>query len=271
MQATLTIGDFSRITHLSIKTLRHYHRVELLEPSEVNADTGYRYYSLGQVPVALAIRRYRDLEMPIDDVRAVLAAPDPATRDALISAHLARLQDQLRQTQAAVAALQALLVEPGVAASIEHRSFPSLTTLAIADVVDQAALGDWWATGFVDLRAAASHAGLTVDGPPGGLFDAALFTDERGECTVFLPVTDAPRTAGRARPLTLPAAHYAVAVHRGSHDDADRTYGALGSYVAEHGLGGEGPVRERYLVGREETQDVAAWRTEICWPLAAPS
>ena len=131
--------------------------MELLEPSEVNAHTGYRYYSLAQVPVALAIRRYRDLDMPIDDVRAVLAAPDPATRDALISAHLARLQDQLSQTQAAVAALQALLVEPGVAASIEHRSFLGATTLAITDVVDQSALGDWWATGFVDLRAAASR------------------------------------------------------------------------------------------------------------------
>ena len=35
MPAQLTIGDFSRITHLSIKTLRHYHRVGLLEPADV--------------------------------------------------------------------------------------------------------------------------------------------------------------------------------------------------------------------------------------------
>jgi hypothetical protein len=39
----LTVGDFSRITHLSVKTLRHYHQVGLLEPVAVNPDTGSRY------------------------------------------------------------------------------------------------------------------------------------------------------------------------------------------------------------------------------------
>jgi DNA-binding transcriptional MerR regulator len=42
MPAALTIGDFSRATHLSVKTLRHYHRVGLLAPADVDADTGYR-------------------------------------------------------------------------------------------------------------------------------------------------------------------------------------------------------------------------------------
>jgi DNA-binding transcriptional MerR regulator len=39
------VGDFSRATHLSVKTLRHYHQVGLLEPVAVNPDTDYRYYS----------------------------------------------------------------------------------------------------------------------------------------------------------------------------------------------------------------------------------
>jgi DNA-binding transcriptional MerR regulator len=44
MAAGLTVGDFSRATHLSVKTLRHYHQVGLLQPATVNPDTGYRYY-----------------------------------------------------------------------------------------------------------------------------------------------------------------------------------------------------------------------------------
>jgi DNA-binding transcriptional MerR regulator len=52
MAAGLTVGDFSRATHLSVKTLRHYHQVGLLEPTTVNPDTGYRYYSAGQIPAA---------------------------------------------------------------------------------------------------------------------------------------------------------------------------------------------------------------------------
>jgi DNA-binding transcriptional MerR regulator len=41
MPAALTIGNFSCATHLSVKTLRHYHRVGLLVPADVDAGTGY--------------------------------------------------------------------------------------------------------------------------------------------------------------------------------------------------------------------------------------
>ena len=44
-RSRVTIGDFSRGSHLSVKTLRHYHEVGLLEPSEVDPDNGHRYYS----------------------------------------------------------------------------------------------------------------------------------------------------------------------------------------------------------------------------------
>src|ERR1700685_3693874 len=99
MGASLTIGDFSRITHLSIKTLRHYHQVGLLEPATVNPDTGYRSYRGDQIPTAQVIRRLRDREMPVAEVKAVLAAPDAPARNVLIAAHLDRLEAELAQTR----------------------------------------------------------------------------------------------------------------------------------------------------------------------------
>ena len=60
MSGVLAIGAFSRITHLSIKTLCRYHEAGLLEPATVDRHTGYRYYSLDQVPTAQVIHRFRD-------------------------------------------------------------------------------------------------------------------------------------------------------------------------------------------------------------------
>lgn len=74
----MTVGDFSRMTHLSVKTLRHYHEVGLLEPAQVDPSNGYRYYRPEQVPVAQVIRRLRDLGMPVAEVKAVLAADGQA-------------------------------------------------------------------------------------------------------------------------------------------------------------------------------------------------
>jgi effector-binding domain-containing protein len=67
--------------------------------------------------------------------------------------------------------------------------------------------------------------------------------------------------------IVIPAAELAVTLHAGSHDDIDRTYGALGAYVQEHEIGIDGPVREFYLVDRFQTDAAAEWRTEIGWPI----
>src|SRR5580692_1929436 len=99
MPGSLTIGDFSRVTFFSVKTLRHYHRVGLLEPADVDPITGYRRYASAQIPIAQVIRRFRDLDMPLDDIRAVLGAPDQTTRSQLIAAHLTRLEETLAETQ----------------------------------------------------------------------------------------------------------------------------------------------------------------------------
>ena len=50
MDTVLTIGEFSRITDLSIKTLRRYHEADLLPPAHVDGQGGYRYYTFEQVP-----------------------------------------------------------------------------------------------------------------------------------------------------------------------------------------------------------------------------
>ncbi|MEA2618791.1 MAG: hypothetical protein QOE72_4574 [Chloroflexota bacterium] len=85
MTSTLTIGDFSRATHLGVKTLRHYHDIGLLEPVDVDADTGYRRYATEQIVTAQIIRRFRDLDMPLDDIHAVLDATDVETRNRVIA------------------------------------------------------------------------------------------------------------------------------------------------------------------------------------------
>src|SRR5579872_7527757 len=103
---SLAIGDFSRATHLSVKTLRHYHDTGLLAPAEIDPHTGYRRYRTEQIATAQIIRRFRDLDMPLPDIRAVLAAPDVETRNELIAAHLNRLEGALARTQDAVASLR---------------------------------------------------------------------------------------------------------------------------------------------------------------------
>jgi DNA-binding transcriptional MerR regulator/effector-binding domain-containing protein len=263
----LTIGDFSRITHLSIKTLRHYHEVGLLEPAAVDPGSGYRRYALAQIPVAQVIRRFRDLEMPVDRVRAVLAARDLATRNRIIADHLGALEQRLADAQAAVASLKALLGAEAGPIAVELRVAPATQALGIHATVTRADLLAWWRGAIGELEAVVDAAGLTRTGPTGGMFATELFQHDRGEAMVYVPVVGAPKPVGRAAGITVPAAELAITVHRGSYADIDVTYGALGSYVMGHALGVEGPVREHYLVDGRTASETAAWRTEIGWPV----
>ena len=47
----------------------------------------------------------------------------------------------------------------------------------------------------------------------------------------------------------------------------DMYLSTLASYVTRHALAVAGPIREFYPVGRQQTADAAAWRTEIGWPI----
>jgi DNA-binding transcriptional MerR regulator/effector-binding domain-containing protein len=278
MATMLTIGDFSRMTHLSVKALRHYHDMGVLEPAAVDPFTGYRSYDTSQVGSAQVIRRLRDLGMPLDSIAAVLAAPDLEARNREIAAHLTRMERQLEQTQASVAALRALLTGPAVRPAIELRAIPAVTALAVREVVDAAGLNDWGSEAFDALAASLAAAGLTAAGPYGGLFDGDFFELERSEVTAFVPVTSETGLvgagagvgldpAGRVRLLEIPTVEAAVAVHEGAFSEIDRTYAALGEVVAERAIGVDGPIREYYLVSSADTDDVGKHRTEVCWPV----
>ena len=267
MTPALTVGDFSRITHLSIKTLRHYHQVGLLEPATVNPDTGYRYYRDDQIPTAQVIRRLRDLEMPVAEVKAVLAAPDATARNVLIAAHLDRLEAELAQTRAAVDSLRNLLQPPGAAAAIEHRSVPAAPAAAVRGVVDRGDILAWWQGALGELQATVRAQGLRPTGPTGGMFASEIFQRDRGEATVFVPVEGSVRAVGRVTPIVVPEAELAIISHHGSLADADLSYAKLGSYATAHEISIDGPLREYYLCGVGDTPDEAEWRTEIGWPI----
>jgi DNA-binding transcriptional MerR regulator len=266
MDVLLTIGDFSKMTYVSVKALRHYHDVGLLEPVTIDPSSGYRHYAVSQVSTAQAIRRFRDLDMPLEQIRTVLDAPDPESRNEAILAHLRHMQEQLTRTQTSIASLQALLEQTRTVADVMFRTLPPITTLAIEGRVGLADCAAWLDVAFAELHETLDRVGLTAGGPEGGLYPGPFFETDAGDVVAFVPITEpvpslelvlAGSTGGRAHVVEIGAGDHAVMVHHGPFADLDQTYGALGTVVAERGVGTPGPIREHYF------DDLA----EVCWPI----
>ena len=87
----LSIGRFARLAGLSVGALRHYDELDILRPADIDRFTGYRRYRRAQLETARTIARLRDLEVPLEEIRDVLAMDDPAEQRRRLAAHRARI------------------------------------------------------------------------------------------------------------------------------------------------------------------------------------
>ncbi|WP_040702956.1 DNA polymerase III subunit beta family protein [Nocardiopsis ganjiahuensis] len=136
----MPIGVFAQRSGLTSSALRFYADSGLLRPAEVDPVSGYRYYSAGQVARATALRRLREIAMPLAGVEEVLDA-DPAEASRLIDGHVAKVLGEAEAARHRAAAAKASLSVPdaGEAPPIEPPGLPiaALKGPVLADAVEQ--------------------------------------------------------------------------------------------------------------------------------------
>lgn len=65
----LSIGEMAELNHVSVQTLRHYDKIDLLKPIYVNEETNYRYYDIKQSAVLDMIQYMKSLGMPLMQIK----------------------------------------------------------------------------------------------------------------------------------------------------------------------------------------------------------
>jgi len=178
------VGEFSRLTHLSVKTLHHYHEIGLLAPVAIDASSGYRRYGTDQVETALLIRRLRELRMPLPDVRAVVEATDGLTREETLRAHLERMEQELAHTRDVVASLRELLTPGQPVVDVEYRFMPPFRAYGVRDWVEREAIGPWCEYAFAKLDGVSGG----IRSTSGATYSDEFFTEDAGQVVAFLPV-----------------------------------------------------------------------------------
>lgn len=169
----LSIGGLARASGLSASALRFYDRSGVLRPSYVDPDTGYRWYTSGQVRAARVVATLRRVAMPVAEIGRVLTGP-PAVATALIDGHLRRLETGLADAQRELSRVRILI----------HPEETTMTTCTVnaADLADA-------------LRSVRFAAGTDPELP---MLSGVLV--ELGEGLVRLVATDRYRLAVAAAP-----------------------------------------------------------------------
>jgi DNA-binding transcriptional MerR regulator len=246
-----TIGEFSRITGLSIKTLRFYDEKSLLPPAAVDDASGYRYYDASSLERARIITRLRELQFPLQDIAAVLAeCSDDAQLIVHFQQRLKVIQERLRADQRTAKALEAAIAGEAEAAAltaagkfkVEERK---VEPLLVAGFRMQGRYSDC-GKGFKTIaRAMGRH----LAGKPLCLYYDSEFKEEDADIEPCFPLRSVAAVPAGISVRTLPEIHCLTLIHQGPWPQLGRSYRIILAELHRRGLPAFLPTRECYLKG----------------------
>jgi DNA-binding transcriptional MerR regulator len=269
----LSIGRFARTTGLTIRTLRRYDAIGLLVPAHVDENTGYRWYTLEQARDGEAIRRLRELDVPLDEVRALLRAPPETLREGL-EAHRARLEGRAVELRHTLEELSRLIdgKEPLVPEKemvkfeIGIQDVDEVKALVVREHVHQDEMSEVVPRAIAEVHEYVQEVGLGFQGPP---ICVCPFPNDDGtlDTQIGWPVAEDVAGRGRIELTTLPATRALVMKHVGPYTALGKSYRLMSEVMEENGLTPVDAPREVYVTDPEEVTDPNEYETVIVWPI----
>lgn len=265
----IPIGRFSKISRLSVSSLRYYDELGLLRPAHVDPDSSYRYYLLSQVRAAETIRLLRALDMPLDEVQRFVAESDAAQARELLNLHERRMEERIAEGQRILTYLRRLQGGEGEDAppEVQALDLPQLPILAIHARVPEKAVPGTWRELAAELRDHLHRRREPTSQPVGAIFPDPFHDERAVNMTVFIPSPADARGQGRIVCDLLPGGLCATIRHLGPYALLHRSYEHLAAWMQRHGSEATGAPREIYLVGPTDTTDPRNYETDVIWPI----
>ena len=266
-----SIGEFSRITGLTVKTLRFYHEQALLVPSFIDPQTGYRHYAPRQLETARAIAWLRTLEFPLSDIKEILGEQTDADVLALLEKQRTALTQRIRSFKQAVRSLDEFISAERQAQAMVQTSFEvqekPLDEMLIAGIRMK---GRYSECGKAFARLARSL-GRYICGKAFLLHYDDEHREDDADFEACMPIRKSLAVEGISI-RTLPAGRCLSLLHRGPYDQLGHSYAKILAHAKAKGLEILLPTREVYLKGPGMIfkGNPKNYLTEIQLPVQAP-
>jgi DNA-binding transcriptional MerR regulator/predicted transcriptional regulator YdeE len=262
----LSIGRFARACRLSVKALRHYDEVGLLEPARVDG-SGYRFYARSQIKTAISISLLRSLDVPIPAIESILNARQPSRVAERLADERHRIEREMARSRQALSCVERMMREGDVLPyTVAIRNEPAHGLLSRRTVTTPERHVEAGFELFEALAKALREAGLPISDPV-----QCLLPEPEDEDTMILqmcvPAVPGATPAGLTR-LELPASRVAFTTHIGAYEEIGIAQYAVAAWVHEQGHRPAGSPREIYLDDPREVP-AAERRTELVIPIAS--
>lgn len=261
----LKIGEFSKLSLLTVKALRFYEKEGILIPAKVDPWTGYRFYETAQLESAARIKAYRQLGLSTKEIRGIFGGGDVRT---ILSQKVQDLQEQQRDIDSRLSMIQHILEDKEMKYQVSIKEIPA--TIVYYSEARLSRIEDKMQfipeAGAECLRL---NPDLKCAEPP---YEFCEYLDEEfKEEDVMIRHCEAVTGFGREnehiRFKELPATRVLSIFHKGPYEQLGEAYAFIIKYAEENGYHVTDRARESYIDGIWNKESCQDWLTEIQLPI----
>ncbi len=268
------IGDFSRLSQVSVNALRHYDELGLLKPMQVDRFTGYRYYSIEQLPQLQRILALKDLGFSLEQIAQVLDEHlSLEEMRGMLRLKRAEAEQQAQAEQASLIRIEArlrYLEMEGKMPDYEvvvKKVEPHWVAFEREIVPTVAEMHPRCSAMFNEVYTWIETQGIRPDGPALSIYYAPEYVEQNIDVETAALIEKPPATARGTDRIKLRqlegVERMASTLHSGRLDNILEAYAAIGKWIQANGYRIAGPCREIYLQSPASDKPV----TEIQYPV----
>jgi DNA-binding transcriptional MerR regulator len=267
----IKIGDFARLGQVSVVTLRHYDEIGLLKPACVDSFTGYRYYSVAQLPRLNRILALKDLGFSLEQIEVVLSGLTLEQLRGMLKLRHAEAEQQIAQAQGRLARIATRLRQ---IESEDHMSDydvvlktipPMLVASRRVTIPTNDQVPAYLGPAFTEAHSHLKHHGAKEIGPCLAIWHQSsdVYTNEVAEAA--FPIDKHIPSTEQVQVYELPQQQVASVVHHGAFENFTQGHTALLTWIEANGYRVTGHYREIYI--HHDADNMAETATEIQYPV----
>ncbi len=267
----LKIGEFSKLSRVSVRMLRHYDEIGLFKPAETDRFTDYRYYREDQLPTVCRITALKDMGFPLADIVKILAVYENREElERFFSVRQKELEAAALETAHRLTLLDAarkwLRKEENMSYNVTLKTIPAryaaTVRMTLPRYEEEGRLWGVLTEETCRLRVTEAEPCLCavtyLDGE---------YKEENVEMMAWKTVKGSYPDTEHVKFRTLPEVTVASCTYKGSYTQITEVYAAVVSWMEANGYAPAGPMFNIYHVSPHETQNPDEFVTEVCYPV----
>lgn len=267
----LKIGDFSKLTRVSIRMLRHYDEKGLLKPERIDKFTGYRFYSIEQIPKVNRIQALKEMGFSLSEICGLIERDlDSKQLRILLENRKREILTEIEHEKGKLLRVQTLIKSIdkenlNMTYDITLKNIPAYKVLSLRGIIPTYnAEGKLWQ----ELQKFAKENNIKGNTPCYAIYHDAEFKDSDVDVEVTMCIHEKVPENDRIKIRDLEeVSEMAVIFHQGPFEEMTSAYQALGEWMESNGYEMNGPTRAIYHKGPWCEEDPANYLTEIQAPV----